>query len=748
MNSRNRQQVCLAILLGVLSLWGGCSSPSAPTEEAPVPLAKPGSILFSNNNASSFSFLVFDAAGGSVPLVSTPVLEPFKSIELGVPTGRNLVIHAKSESKEYHLVKGNADAVFSVNPTRPYHLVVTYDFFGNSNNLVWDWSIRADPAVLVQKIKVVSGPGLLKVTWKDPSMPDLQAIRVWPDESGSTVSVALGVEMATFEGLTPGQTYTFNFQLVYPESTVVKLAMASGVPDVIPATPTITFNANGGTGAMTAQPLVPGASAALQASTFTRLGYSFAGWATTAAGTSAYADRASYTMGAASVTLYATWAANQTITFQANGGAREMEAQTLATGASANLKTNLFIRTGYSFAGWATTSAGSVAYTDGASYTMGATGVNLYAIWAASQNTITFHANGGAGTMTPQMMATGTSANLMTNTFTRQGYSFAGWAGGGRSYSDGEMFSMGTSDTSLYAQWTALPWTNYTTANGLGSNYVLDVEVSGSSLYAGTAGGLSVSTDGGTSWTNYTTSHGLGANWVSQVVISGSSIYAATNGGLSVSTNGGISWINYTTADGLGLDQVYGVAVSGANIYAATHGGGLSVSTNGGLTWTTYTTAHGLANNSVSGVAVSDGNIYAATYGGGLSVSTNGGATWTIYTTAHGLVANELFDVTVAGSYIYVSTGSGLSVSHNGGTTWTTHSTNNGMGGWVVTGVAVSGSNLYAATSGGLSILTSGLATWSNYPKSSGLGSNSVSGVAVSGTKIYAATAGGVSVSP
>ena len=57
------------------------------------------------------------------------------------------------------------------------------------------------------------------------------------------------------------------------------------------------------------------------------------------------------------------------------------------------------------------------------------------------------------------------------------------------------------------------------------------------------------------------------------VYASGSSIYAATQGGLSISTNGGSSFTNYTTANGLGSNTVRGVYADGGNIYAATSGG-------------------------------------------------------------------------------------------------------------------------------------------------------------------------------
>jgi hypothetical protein len=104
--------------------------------------------------------------------------------------------------------------------------------------------------------------------------------------------------------------------------------------------------------------------------------------------------------------------------------------------------------------------------------------------------------------------------------------------------------------------------TNYTTANGLGGDIVAGVTVSGSTIYAATLGGVSISTDGGTHWTNYTTTNGLGNNSVLGVAVSGSTICAATLGGVSISTDGGNRWNNYTTV-GRGTSAVLGVSVSG-----------------------------------------------------------------------------------------------------------------------------------------------------------------------------------------
>jgi len=81
-------------------------------------------------------------------------------------------------------------------------------------------------------------------------------------------------------------------------------------------------------------------------------------------------------------------------------------------------------------------------------------------------------------------------------------------------------------------------FTNKTIANGLGSNMINSVYFNGNTIYAGTDGGLSISTDGGASFTNKTTSNGLGSNMINSVYFNGNTIYAGTDGGLSISTDG------------------------------------------------------------------------------------------------------------------------------------------------------------------------------------------------------------------
>ena len=142
----------------------------------------------------------------------------------------------------------------------------------------------------------------------------------------------------------------------------------------------VNFNANGGTGTMSSQ--VAAVTTALSTNTFTRDGFTFAGWTTAADGTGgSYAPGANYSF-ASDATLYAKWAAiTYSVTFNANGGTGTMSSQVAAV--TTALSTNAFICDGFTFAGWNTAINGSgVSYSPGAGYSF-AVDATLYAQWTA-----------------------------------------------------------------------------------------------------------------------------------------------------------------------------------------------------------------------------------------------------------------------------------------------------------------------------------------------------------------------------
>ena len=82
---------------------------------------------------------------------------------------------------------------------------------------------------------------------------------------------------------------------------------------------------------------------------------------------------------------------------------------------------------------------------------------------------------------------------------------------------------------------------------------------------------------------------------VYSLAVSGTNLFAGTYGGVFLSTNNGTSWTQVNT--GLTNTNVRSLAVSGTNLFAGTEGGGVFLSTNNGTSWTQVNT--GLTNTNV-----------------------------------------------------------------------------------------------------------------------------------------------------
>ena len=145
---------------------------------------------------------------------------------------------------------------------------------------------------------------------------------------------------------------------------------------------TITYNANGGSGAPGSQTKWKDQSLTLSSTKPTRTGYSFLGWSTSSSATSAtYSAGGSYTANSAA-TLYAVWKANTyTVTYNANGGSGAPSSQTKTYGKTLTLSSTIPTRTNYTFKGWSTSASATTAtYSAGGSYTANSA-VTLYAVW-------------------------------------------------------------------------------------------------------------------------------------------------------------------------------------------------------------------------------------------------------------------------------------------------------------------------------------------------------------------------------
>lgn len=144
------------------------------------------------------------------------------------------------------------------------------------------------------------------------------------------------------------------------------------------------------------------------------------------------------------------------LSFSANGGNGTIASISVEEGSEITLPENTFTKTGYSFAGWATSADGNVSYSDKAKISI--TGnITLYAKWTEITYTITYEPNGGTN-------ADGNPAGYTSETETitllapsREYFDFGGW------YTDSEFSETNkkteitkgsTGNIMLYAKWT------------------------------------------------------------------------------------------------------------------------------------------------------------------------------------------------------------------------------------------------------------------------------------------------------
>ena len=224
----------------------------------------------------------------------------------------------------------------------------------------------------------------------------------------------------------------------------------------------ITFNGNGATSGSMGNQTIEN-SGNLSANAFSRTGYTYDGWATSATGGKVYNNQASIyatSSDKGNVSLYAHWNANKyTVSFNqqsGSGGSGNITATYDANMPTVSVPT----RAGYTFQGYFDAASGGTKYynADGSSAKNWdkAAATTLYAYWEPVTYAITYNLEGGTDTGNP------TSYTVETETITlnapvREDYTFLGWTG-----SNGEEVQLtvtiakgSTEDKSYTAHWEA-----------------------------------------------------------------------------------------------------------------------------------------------------------------------------------------------------------------------------------------------------------------------------------------------------
>ena len=227
---------------------------------------------------------------------------------------------------------------------------------------------------------------------------------------------------------------------------------------------TVTFNANGGT-------VSPSSKTGYLSDTYgtlptpTKTGYTFVGWYS--AGDTAVTANTTITT-PSNHTIYAAWKANEYIvTFDANGGNWAPENKTVVFGEKYGNLVNA-TRDGYTFDGWYTAASGGTNINVNTVYST-ASNQTLYAHWKANDYTLSFNANGGSVSKSSATVACGSAYGTLP-TPTRDYYTFNGWytaASGGTKVSAST--TMGAGNTTIYAQWTQKPLSDWVLASNVPS---------------------------------------------------------------------------------------------------------------------------------------------------------------------------------------------------------------------------------------------------------------------------------------
>lgn len=228
---------------------------------------------------------------------------------------------------------------------------------------------------------------------------------------------------------------------------------------------TVSYNANGGKNAPSAQKVNVNATYTILSTVPTNQGYSFIGWEYDG---KIYQPGDKLTMPENDITLVAQWEiARFDVSYNANGGATTPESGTAGNNVAYFIPTNAVTsRTGYTFKGWKNSVDGKI-YQPGDKFTV----INhtvLTAQWQINKYTVSYNLNGGSGSFSSVEQNYNTSFTVSSTKPTRTGYTFAGWkqSDTGTTIQPGSTFAIPANNVTLTAQWKIDTYTITYNANG------------------------------------------------------------------------------------------------------------------------------------------------------------------------------------------------------------------------------------------------------------------------------------------
>jgi photosystem II stability/assembly factor-like uncharacterized protein len=234
------------------------------------------------------------------------------------------------------------------------------------------------------------------------------------------------------------------------------------------------------------------------------------------------------------------------------------------------------------------------------------------------------------------------------------------------------------------SDWGSSGW--YQMNNGLTNIQVSSLATNGTDLFAGTEGGVFLSSDNAISWTKI--NNGISDTAITALALSGSTIFAATDHGkVYISTNNGSLWTSVST--GLPNNSIHSIATNGTIVCVGTEDGRIYISTNNGASW--QQVDQGLFSDAISALLIDGTTIIAASWE--VYRSTDNCQTWN-------KVLNDGFNgITKYGSTLFGVGYNGAFVSYNNGLNWSQQ--NYGLLLWNCHSVGVNPPYVFASLDGG-----------------------------------------------
>lgn len=330
----------------------------------------------------------------------------------------------------------------------------------------WSWTaggtvVYSDKSKVSNLVTVDGGEATLYASWGSGSV-----------SLPSPTTAPTGYKFAGWYTASSGGTYVGWSGATYAVSGAMTLYAHWN-----PISYTLHFDPNGGSGTMSDVTLSYTQSTKLASNTFSRAGYTFAGWATSSTGAKVYNNNATVsnltTVDGSTYTLYAVWSANTyAVTFVAgtNHSVSPTTKNVVFGTAYGTLPTPTSTVLGEVFTGWYMTATGGTRITD-ASLVSTAANHSLYAVFATGTYVVQFNSNGGTGVMENESFSFGETKALTPNAYTKihtqygYAYDFLGWSKNASAtsatYSDSQpvsnLASAANETVTLYAVWRGKP---------------------------------------------------------------------------------------------------------------------------------------------------------------------------------------------------------------------------------------------------------------------------------------------------